>query len=114
LFCNRSPNRFRIGDWGVTVRNASNALLDEVREIKGIESDYALAKLLGVRQQTVSSYRSGRTQMSDEIALRLALMIGKPAAPIFAELAAERAKHPDVAKIWKDAAKALAKTRGAR
>lgn len=97
------------GDWGVTVKNATNALLDEVREAKGISSDYALAKLLAVRQQTVSSYRSERTQMSDEIALQLATMIGKPAAPIFAQLAAERAKNPEVAKVWREAARILSR-----
>jgi predicted transcriptional regulator len=66
------------------VQNVTNALLDEVREAKGLTSDYQLAKLMAVRQQTVSSYRSGRTQMSDEIALKLASMIGKDAAKVLA------------------------------
>jgi predicted transcriptional regulator len=104
-----------LGDWGVTtVRNTTTDLLDDVREAKGIASDYALAKLLGVRQQTVSSYRSGRTQLSDGMALRVAKMIGRPPAPILAELAAERAKDPEVAKVWRDAAKALARLRGTK
>jgi len=91
------------------LRTVTTSLLDEVREAKGIGSDYALAKLLAVRQQTISNYRGGRTQMSDEIVLRVARMMGRAAAPLFAQLAAERAKHPDVAKVWREAAKALDK-----
>lgn len=89
------------------MRNVTTALLDAVREEKGIASDYALAKLLRVRQQTVSNYRNGRTRVNDEIAVRIAHMLGRPAAPLLAELAAERAKHPDVAKVWKEASSVL-------
>jgi DNA-binding transcriptional regulator YdaS (Cro superfamily) len=91
------------------MRNVTNTLLDEIREAKGIASDYALAKLLGVRPQTVSNYRKGRTQMSDEMALRAARMMGKRLAPLLAELAAERATNPEIARTWRDAAKVLAR-----
>jgi transcriptional regulator with XRE-family HTH domain len=94
------------------VRNTSTDLLDEIREVKGITSDYKLAKLLGVRQQTISSYRSGRTQASDEIALRAATIIGRSPGPLLAQLAAERAKNPDVAKVWRDVAKVVVRSRG--
>jgi transcriptional regulator with XRE-family HTH domain len=89
------------------VKNATTDLLDEVRKIKGLDSDYAIAKLLDVRTQTISSYRTGRTQMSDEMALRATRILGRPAAPFFARLAAERAKHPEVAKVWTEAARIL-------
>lgn len=89
--------------------NATTALVDEFKQAKGVPSDYALAKLLNVRQQTVSNYRSGRTQMSDEIALRVAEALGRPAAAVLAQLAAERAKNPEVAKVWKDAVKVLSR-----
>jgi hypothetical protein len=55
----------------------------------------------------VSNYRNGRTGVNDEIALRIAHMLGRPPAPLLAALAAERAKHPDVAKVWKEAASVL-------
>jgi plasmid maintenance system antidote protein VapI len=73
------------------------------------QSDYALAKRLDVLPQTISNYRKGRTQMSDEIAVAMAALIDRVPAPILAQLAADRAKSPEVAKIWKDAAKALAR-----
>ena len=101
-----------VGDWGVptTVKNTTTALLDEVREAKGLRSDYALAKLLNVRTQTITSYRTGRTQMSDEMALRATRVLGRAAAPVFAQLAAERANDPEVAKVWADAARVLTRS----
>lgn len=89
------------------MKNTTTDLLDEVRKIKGLESDYALAKLLDVRTQTISSYRTGRTQMSDEMALRATRVLGRAAAPVFAQLAAERAQSQEVATVWAEAAKLL-------
>jgi plasmid maintenance system antidote protein VapI len=88
--------------------------LDEVQEVKGLTSDYALAQLLGVKPQTISNYRQGRTQMSDEMALRVARMMGRPAALVLVQIAAERAKSPDVAKVWREAARILAGSKGGR
>lgn len=90
--------------------NTTTDLMDAVKETKGIRSDYALAKRLGVLPQTISNYRHGRTQMADEIAVAMASMIDRPPAPILAQLAADRAKNPEVAKIWKEAARVLARS----
>jgi len=76
--------------------------------MKGISSDYGLAKLFDVLPQTISHYRHGRTQMGDLMAVRAARMLGHPPAPLLAKLAAERTKDSEVAKIWRDAAKVLA------
>ena len=89
--------------------NTTTDLVDAVKEAKSIASDYELAKRLGLKPQTISNYRHGRSQMSEETAVAIAAMIGRPAAPILVQLAAERAKTPEVARIWKDVAKALAK-----
>ena len=51
--------------------NTTTDLMDAVKEAKGIQSDYALAKQLGVLPQTISNYRHGRTQMADEIVLKI-------------------------------------------
>ncbi len=91
------------------MKNATTELLNEARTIKGLDSDYALAKLLNVRTQTISSYRTGRTQMNDVMALRIARALGRAPAPLFAQLAAERAKDPEVAKVWAEAAKTLSR-----
>jgi transcriptional regulator with XRE-family HTH domain len=91
------------------VANTSTDLLDEARKIKGITSDYAVAKYLDVLPQTISNYRHGRTQMSDEIAVAMAALIDRAPGPILAQLASERAKSPEVAKVWREVAKTLAK-----
>ena len=96
------------------MRNTTNVLLDELKKAIGIESDYALKKVLGVEATTISNYRQLRSQLSDEMALRVAKLLNRPPAPILAALAAERAKDPEVAKVWKDAAKALSRTRAGR
>jgi plasmid maintenance system antidote protein VapI len=93
------------------VRNVSNALLNEILERKDIKTDYQLAKLLDIRQQILSNYRSGRTQMSDEMVLRFAALIDKDPAPILADLAAERAKSAEVAMVWREAAKRLSRAK---
>jgi predicted transcriptional regulator len=91
------------------VRNTTTDLLDEAKRVVGIPSDYALAKRLGVEPQTISNYRTGRSQASDETAVALCVMTGQAAAPILVQLAGERAKSPEVAKVWRDVAKALAR-----
>jgi plasmid maintenance system antidote protein VapI len=92
------------------VGNTTTDLIDAVKEAKGIQSDYALAKRLSVLPQTISNYRHGRTQMADEIAVAMAAMIDRAPAPILAQLAADRAKSPEVAKIWREAAKVLGRS----
>ena len=84
-------------------------LLSDVRQVEGIESDYALAQRLDVLPQTISNYRKGRTQMSDEIAVAMAALMDRAPAPILAQLVADRAKSPEGAKVWCEAAKALAR-----
>lgn len=93
--------------------NTTTDLMDALKEAKAIPSDYALAKRLDLKPQTISNYRKGRTQMSDETAVKMAAMVGRAPAPILAQLASERAKSPEVAKIWRDAAKTLARARRA-
>lgn len=80
--------------------NATLELLEEIKEVKGVESDYGVAKLLKIRPQTISNWRKGVTQMSEEVAFRTAHMLGKPPGPIFARLAGERSKHTHLADVW--------------
>jgi len=101
--------RFLSGEFPVALRNTTTELMDAVKEAKGIKSDYRLAKLLDVEPTTISNYRKGRSQASDEIALKLAGMCDRAPAPILAQIASERASSPDVAKVWRDAARVLAK-----
>jgi hypothetical protein len=92
------------------VRNVASALLDNVQKESPLRSDYKIAKFLGVGRTTVSSYRTGRILMPEETVLRLTNLIGYNPAPLFAELAAERAeraKLPEVARVWRESVKVL-------
>lgn len=80
---------------------------DFVREIrarygkKGILSDYALAKLLGVTSSTMSLHKSGGVKsFGDETGERIAELLDLDPAYVLACLAAERAKRPDVRATW--------------
>ncbi len=90
------------------LRNTTTDLMDEVKKAMAATSDYRLAKLLDLRPATVSNYRSGRSQASDEIALKMAGMVNRAPASILAQIASERASSPEVARVWRDAATVLA------
>lgn len=66
----------------------------------GIESDYALAKALGVTQQAVSSYRSGNSKINDDVALTVAEILQVPPISVIAAANAERAKTPEQKARW--------------
>jgi len=66
----------------------------------GIESDYALAKQLGVRQPTISSYRMGRSRMDDDVALKVAEILNLHPLQVIAAANAERAKTPEQRARW--------------
>lgn len=66
----------------------------------GIESDYALAKALGVTQQAVSSYRSGNSKINDDVALRVAEILHLHPLQVIAAANAERAKTEEAKARW--------------
>ena len=66
----------------------------------GVESDYALAKRLGVSSQTISSYRTGRSRFDDDMALTVAVALGIDPLQVIASANAERAKTPEQKARW--------------
>lgn len=65
-----------------------------------VESDYALAKRLGVSQQTISSYRTGRSRFDDDMALTVAQALHIDPLQVIASVNAERAKTPEQKARW--------------
>ena len=49
---------------------------DLAKQINNIDSDYALAKAMGVKQQEVSFIRNKERKINDTMATKLALLIG--------------------------------------
>jgi transcriptional regulator with XRE-family HTH domain len=74
--------------------------LDDCKTALGIESDYALAKALGVAQSSVSNYRIGRSRIDDEVALTIANILQIEPIVVIAHANAERAKTEDQKARW--------------
>jgi transcriptional regulator with XRE-family HTH domain len=68
----------------------------------GIESDYALAKRLGVAQSSVSNYRTGRSRIDDDVALTIADILGIDPIIVIAAANAERASSPERRARWEE------------
>lgn len=74
--------------------------LDAAKEKLGIESDYALAKRLGLQLSTVSGYRTGRRFFDDDAALIIATALDIHPFNVIAAVNAERAKTPEQRARW--------------
>jgi len=75
-------------------------LLEAVKERRGITSDYALAKVLGITQSAASSYRTGRSRIDDNVALTVAEILQIHPMQVIAAANAERAKTPEQKARW--------------
>lgn len=88
-------------------------LLDAVKSRYSLPSDYALAKFLGVKQQTVSEYRRKGNTLSDETALLVADKLKLPAGAVLAWMHAERAKSPAARKVFEKLARQASRSAAA-
>lgn len=84
----------------------STDLLEQLAKARGLRSDYAIAKYLGLSRSRVSSYRHGVT-IGPELALRIADDIGLDRGYVLASIAGERAKG-NVKAAWSELAKKAA------
>ncbi len=78
--------------------------LDIVSRIKnkiGKDSDYAVAKALGVNRQNISNYRIRNTVMSPDDALKAAEILEVNPEDIALELFAEKSKKEETKEFWK-------------
>lgn len=75
-------------------------LIDRAKKASGIESDYALSKVLDVSPSAVTNWRSGRSHPADELAAHLAELAGQNPSSVLADLYAERAKSPAQRALW--------------
>ncbi len=85
----------------------SNELLDALKAQNGIASDYTLARqVLKVDPMTVRAMR--KRGLSDERALQIATLLGIDPVSALAAVHAERAKDPEVRKVWESLVKIMA------
>lgn len=83
-------------------------LLNAIKTRHQVASDYRLAQLLGCRSSAIYGYRARRSCLDESMCIKVAELLNEPAGAILAEVAAERAKRPEVKKAWEAAARAAA------
>lgn len=69
--------------------------IDRVKNARGIESDYAAAKALGISKQAISTYRSRGSTLDENASITVARLLGITPAGVILDQAAERVKSPE-------------------
>lgn len=79
--------------------------LDVAKAVQRIETDYRLAKVLGINASRISQYRSGQgIVMGEDLAFRVAELACVEPIKVLAELAAERSQTEAGRAYWKSVA----------
>ena len=81
--------------------------IDRAKTLHSIESDYGIAKALGLSRQTVSGYRNRIATLDEESAIRVANFLGERPEAVLLDQYAERTKSPEVRTALLDAARRL-------
>ena len=79
----------------------SAQFLDAVKAKHALRSDYQAGKFLGIKQGRISMYRTGRRQFDDATCLLFAKALDLGPLHVIAEIQAERAKEPELERVWK-------------
>lgn len=83
-------------------------LLAAVRAAQGLPSNYALARVIGVTDTTVTRWNVGSNTPDDLMAQRLATMAGLDPDSVVAAMHAQRSHNPDERALWQRIAERLA------
>jgi len=82
-------------------------LLDRAKAGGNIESDYRLAKVIGITHSTMSGYRVGKTIPDARVLEQLCALSGDDAGVLMAQAQAERERTPEGKTMWLMVAKRL-------
>lgn len=82
--------------------NKSAELMDALKAKIGIESDYALAKKLGVNQARISAYRHGKEKPDFYICVKAGIFLNLDPVKIAAEIELEKEKNEERRGFWRD------------
>jgi len=77
-------------------------LFHEFKLKRGLESDYAAAKVLGIPRQTLSNYRKGNSRPDAYACTRLAVECGYDPITLIAELEAAKGEKGARGAFWRD------------
>jgi len=76
--------------------------LDAVKARLELPSDYQLAKVLGVTTQSITQYRSGRSALGIETAMKAGEILRVDGHKIYADGQIERAKNSAQSDFWRE------------
>lgn len=76
--------------------------MDAVKKRRGITSDYALSKELGVTKQSVSRYSKGIGHFDETVCSRVAEILGIHPGLVMLDMQRERAKTPQERNVWQE------------
>lgn len=83
-------------------------LLERAKAGGNIESDYRLAKVIGITHSAVSNYRAQKTMPDARVLEQLCALSGDDVAVVMAQIQAERERTPEGKSMWLMVAKRLA------
>jgi predicted transcriptional regulator len=86
----------------------TNDLLNRLKAVYGLQSDYALAKKIGISRQAVSKYRTLTRTLDDCVAVEVAELLELNPFQVLASMQLERAernKDEKMVSIWREYAK---------
>ena len=83
-------------------------LLERAKAGANIDSDYRLAKVIGITHASVSTWRMGKSLPNEKVIQQLCAMSGDDPGVIAAEIQAARSKSPEAKNMWNLIAKRLA------
>ena len=81
--------------------------IDRVKKQRGWDSDYRVAKELGMSRASVSNYRSRTPTLDEETAIKVASALGERPEAILLDQYAERTKNPEVRSALLEAGRRL-------
>lgn len=78
-----------------------NELMDKAKTRANLQSDYALAKVIGIDRSVVSQWRKGKKHPSTDEAVKLATLAGLEEMPVIAAIEYEAATTEKKREFWK-------------
>ena len=79
----------------------TNELIDRYKKAIKVDSDYAVAKALGLRPNRISNYRTGISHADDKTAVMLATVLHLDALETIARINMDRATDKADKAFWK-------------
>lgn len=81
--------------------------IDRVKKHAGIDSDYGVAKLLGITKQAISTYRRKQSTLDEDAAIKVANALNIQPAGIVLDQAAEHIKCDEIRSTLQEQARRL-------